>query len=173
MTLVIHSWDDDLPWNAANPEPIPAERDVVLTEDLAPALNRWLQKALASHRRTWGANDSVKPSWSDGHTAHTQPFTPLARLALETGIDARRIYGVINQEFASMGLDQADTLLLGIDETVSSFDTYKSRDVTAAVKEQNELLRNIARANGQYVPAGQRNAQTTVARLRKSYLKAA
>lgn len=175
MTLVIHSWGDDLPWDADNPEPDrPENREVVLTEDLAPVLHKWLTRSLAAHRGEW-ASDSTheKRKWGDGHTSHCHPFTPLARLALETGIDARRIYGVINQEFASMSLHQADVLLMGIDETISAFDTYPSREVTAAVKEQGAILRNVARANGQYIPPGSRESMTTVARIRKQYLKAA
>lgn len=156
MTRVLHSLD----------------REVLLSEDLAPVLSKWMERKLRAHRREWAAG-SDKPNWSDGHAAHVQPFTPLARLALETGIDSRRIYAITTQECASVSLEIADEILMGIDEHVAHFDVYDSREVTAAVREQNELLRNIARANGQYIPPCNRKSQSIIARLRKQYLKAA
>lgn len=144
-----------------------SDREVLLTEDIGPVIKAWVDRNTRQYRGEWAS-----AGYGRDVDCFVHPFTPLARLACESKTDARDIYAIINQERNSVDFYKADRILHAIDESVHHFDAYPANEVNAATMEQTEILRNVARARGDYIPPDKR-AKTVFPKLRKRYQRAA
>lgn len=117
-------------------------KEVVLTEDLAPLLERVLSKRL----QVWEAN---------GGTA-LGGVGPITQLAEESGILERRIFGILHGEQVAIDLDIADRLLLACGMFVElelPDSIYRADEIRKATAEQTEMIWSFARQRGIAIPA--------------------
>lgn len=149
-----------------------SDREVVLTEDIGPVIQAWAERQSRTFAAEWGKPLTWNHAKGGYIDAYVSPFPPLARLAQEAEIDARDIYSIIKQERVCIDFFKADRILHAIDESVHHFQTYPATEVHSATMEQTAIIRNLARARGDYIPPG-KAAKTAFPRLRKQYLKAA
>lgn len=134
-------------------------REVVLVEDIAPMVQEWIDRQEARLKR-------------EGHVGWDDVCGPQERLAFESGIPLRRLYGILHGESEAMNLTQADELLFAIDRHISEVEVYCASEARKAAYEQAAILRNIARATGVFIPTG-REARTALPYIKRRLRAAA
>src|SRR5690348_16647648 len=119
-------------------------REVVLVEDLAPLVQRVLDK----RQRVYDEENSTMEG--------RQLIWPVAELAQESGVPERRIYAILKGETAAVDLDVADRLLLacGMFVELELPDAIHPADeVREATMEQASMMPDYARRRGLTIPA--------------------
>ena len=82
---------------------VKGEPEVVIGKELAAVLQDW--------KYIWLLERQAE--WRKGHETHVEG--PLTWLSMRTGINPRRLRGLINAEFQHVGLKQADLVLQTIE----------------------------------------------------------
>lgn len=119
-------------------------KEVVLVEDLAPLIQRVIDK----RQRVYDEENSSM----DGR----QLIGPVAALALESNVAERRIYAILKGEAAAVDLDIADRLLLACGlfvELELEHAIFPAEEVRQATAVQTSMLPAWAKARGIAVPA--------------------
>lgn len=141
MSLRLNTGTEEFPLEPG--DELTPPREVVITEDIAAVL----LPVLSKQQREW---EQVALG------TNNPPIAPLARIAAESGVMERRIYGILNGETLFTDLDITDRLLMAAGITMamempeSAFIT--TQDANELTIEHSALMKNIARARGDYVP---------------------
>ena len=136
------------------PEEPYASQECVLTEDLAPIINAWLEREIADAQQQQGGR------WMPN-------VGPRSLLCERAGIPERRLFGILQQEQASVGLDTADRILLAIDATVQDVPVYLTSEVRLAALVQTELIRTISQTIGHFIPVKGADARMAIPQARR------
>lgn len=88
------------------------EPEVVLSSQLAPLMNEWRKKWDAEHSRH---APTPTRSGRNKRVDYDSSMGPLDWLSEKTGINARRLNGMMRQEMKHISLSQADLVLVAID----------------------------------------------------------